>query len=285
MTRWRTWKGLVVMLEAAELDKRRRVAEEAARAAGEIQRSYFGTNVAFEVKSDPRDVLTRADIESQDAIKAIIRESFPHDIIAGEEDGLSREETSHLLEGAAWTVDPLDATQGFVHNFPVFGPGIAYVINRQALVGVMYLPVYDELFSAARGLGAKINGQAIRVAPAKALRDSLVGIHIREAGEAAVREFLETTGRILSASHGIRLLGAPMFSLAYVAAGRLDCFATLSPTKLGPWDLAPAGIIVEEAGGAIATQTGAPFDLMQPGVSAASTPALLKEMFLVARGA
>jgi myo-inositol-1(or 4)-monophosphatase len=273
------------MLEAAELERRRRVAEEAAWAAGEIQRSYFGTSVAFEVKSDPRDVLTRADVECQDAIKTIIWDSFPDDVIAGEEDGLPRDETARLLERAAWTVDPLDATQGFVHNYPVFGPGIAYVINRRPVVGVTYLPVYDELFSAAHGLGATLNGQAIRVAPAKALRDSLVGIHIREAGEAAVGEFLATTGRILAGSHGIRLLGSPMFSMAYVAAGRLDCFATLSPTKLGPWDLAPAGIIVEEAGGAIATQTGAPFDLMQPGVSAASTPSLLEELFLVARGA
>jgi myo-inositol-1(or 4)-monophosphatase len=273
------------MPETGELGLRRRIAEEAARAAGEIQRSYFGTSVAFEVKSDPRDVLTRADIESQEAIKAVIRESFPDDVIAGEEDGLSGEEVAPLLEGAAWTVDPLDATQGFVHNYPVFGPGIAYVVNRQPVAGVMYLPVYDEMFSAARGLGATLNGQPIRVAPAKALKDSLVGLHIREAGEAAVREFLETTGRILSGSHGIRLLGAPMFSMAYVAAGRLDCFATLSPTKLGPWDLAPAGIIVEEAGGTIATQTGAPFDLMQPGMSAASTKELLDELFSVARGA
>jgi myo-inositol-1(or 4)-monophosphatase len=267
-----------------DLARRRRVAEEAARAAGEIHRRYYGTNVAFEAKADPRDVLTKADIESQAAIKAIIREAFPEDVIAGEEDGLAKDEVSRLLDGAVWTVDPLDATQGFVHNFPVFGPGIAYVVGRQPLVGVMYMPVYDELFSAARGQGATLNGASIRVSVPKPLRDCLVGLHIREVEGGAAETFLETTGRVLKRSHGIRLLGGPMFSMAYVAAGRLDCFATLSPTRLGPWDLAPAAVVLEEAGGVVADEEGRPLDLMRTGVSGASSRALLDELFAVARG-
>jgi len=268
----------------ADLARRRRVAEEAARAAGEIQRRYYGTNIGFEAKADPRDVLTKADLESQAAIAAIIRDAFPGDVIAGEEDGLARDEVSRLLDAAVWTVDPLDATQGFVHDYPVFGPGIAYVVDRRPLVGVMYMPVYDELFSAARGLGATLNGAPIRVGAPKRLQDALVGVHIREVDGGAAETFLETTGRVLKRSHGIRLLGGPMFSIAYVAAGRLDCFATLSPTRLGPWDLAPAAAVLEEAGGVVADQQGRPLDLMRTGIAGASSRALLEELFAVARG-
>jgi fructose-1,6-bisphosphatase/inositol monophosphatase family enzyme len=99
-----------------------------------------------------------------------------------------------------------------------------------------------------------------------------------------VAEFLETTGRVLLASNGIRLLGSPMICLAMIAAGRLDCFATLSPTRLGVWDVAPAQVILEEAGGVIAAPDGGPFDLLNPGVSGASSAALLAEFLAAARG-
>ena len=271
-------------LDRADLERRLRVAEEAARAAGAIQRRYYGTNVAFETKKDPRDVLTQADIESQDAIKAIIGAAFPDDLIAGEEDNLPREEVARLLDGAVWTVDPLDATQGFVHDFPVFGPGIAYVVGRRPLVGVAFMPIYGELFAAAAGLGATLNGERIHVGPARALKDALVGLHVREASPASVAQFLHTTGRVLAASHGVRILGGPMFSMAYVACGRLDAFATLSPTALEPWDLAPAAIVLEEAGGVVAGPTGGPFDILARGVAGASSRALLDELFAVALG-
>lgn len=269
---------------ADDLERRLQVAKEAALAAGAIHRRYYGTNIASEVKTDPRDVLTQADLESQDAVKAVIHAAFPNDLILGEEDNIPREALGQYLDGACWTVDPLDGTQSFVHDFPFFGPGIAYVVGRRSLVGVVYLPIFDELFCAARGLGVTLNGRTVHVSDKRRLEDAIVGVHIREVGSEAVAEFLATTGRLLPTAHGIRLLGAPMLNLAYVAAGRLDCTATLSPTKLGPWDLAPAQVILEEAGGVIATQHGTPFDVLETGVSGASSRALLDELFAVARG-
>jgi myo-inositol-1(or 4)-monophosphatase len=268
----------------ADLERRLQVAKDAVLAAGAVHRRYYGTNVASEAKTDPRDVLTQADLESQEVAKSVIRASFPDDVILGEEDGLPREALGEILEGACWTVDPLDGTQSFVHNFPFFGPGIAYVVNRRSLVGAIYFPVFDELFAAARAVGATLNGKPVHVSDKRHLQDAMVGVHIREVEGTALTEFLETTGRILPRSHGIRLLGAPMLNLAYVACGRLDCTATLSPSKLGPWDLAPAAVILEEAGGVIATQHGSAFDVMETGVSGAANQALLDEMFAVARG-
>ncbi|HLF76509.1 MAG TPA: inositol monophosphatase family protein [Dehalococcoidia bacterium] len=274
-----------MVANAADLAQRLRVAEAAARAAGEVHRRYFGTGIAFETKlGDRRDMLTQADIESQAVAKDVIARAFPGETIVGEEDGLSREDLAPLLDGACWTVDPLDGTQSFVQGFPVFGPGIAYVEQRRSLAGAVYLPVFDEMYVAARGLGARLNGTPIHVAAPKSLEDAMVGVHIREASPPNVEQFLATTGRVLTAANGIRLLGSPMICLVYIAAARLDCFATLSPTRLGVWDLAPAEVILEEAGGVIADPNGGPFDMLSPGVSGASSRALLDELFAVVRG-
>jgi myo-inositol-1(or 4)-monophosphatase len=140
------------------------------------------------------------------------------------------------------------------------------------------------MFTAGRGQGSSLNGRPIHVVPPRELKDALVGLHIREVGDAAVAQFLETTGRLLKHAHAVRLLGCPMVSLAYVACGRMACFGTLSPSKLMPWDLAPAAIVLEEAGGYCGDQDGASFDILAPGISGAASRVLLAEMFAVARG-
>src|SRR5581483_12116290 len=117
--------------------------------------------------------------------------------------------------------------------------GVACLDNRQPVAGAVYVSVFDEMFTAGRGQGAKLNGTPIHVVPPRQLQDALVGLHIREVGDAAVAQFLETTGRLLKHAHAVRLLGCPMVSLAYVACGRMACFGTLSPSRLMPWDLAP----------------------------------------------
>src|SRR4051794_27415950 len=268
-----------------EIAKRRAVAEAAARAAGEIHKRYYGSGVGFEVKNDDRrDLLTRADLEGQVAAKAIIETAFPGERIVGEEDGLAREDLPGILDAACWLVDPLDGTQNYVHDFPSFAAGVAYVEARQPIVGAVYVSVFDEMFSAGRGLGASLNGTSIHVIPPRELRDALVGVHIREVGAAAVEQFSQTTARLLTGAHAVRLLGCPMISLAYIACGRMACFGTFSPSKLMPWDLAPAAIVLEEAGGVTGTGDGAPFDILTPGISGAASLALLDEMFACARG-
>jgi myo-inositol-1(or 4)-monophosphatase len=265
-----------------ELVHRLAVAETAARAAGEVHKRYYGSGLAAETKTSAQDLLTLADTEGQEVARAVIERDFPGERIVGEEDDVARDRLSGLLDGECWLIDPLDGTQSFVHDFPVFGPGVAFVRERRPLAGAVYLPVYEELFTAARGLGARLNGRPIGVKPPKPLLQALAGIHIREVSPPAIDRFLSTTGRILAAANGVRLLGSPMISLCYVASGRLDCFATLSPTRLGPWDHAPAVVILEEAGGVVRSQDGGAFDLMQPGIAGASNPALLDELFAAA---
>ena len=270
---------------ADDLSKRREVAEAAARAAGAVHLRYYQTGIDYEGKhGDRRDALTRADLEGQAAAVQVIREAFPEESIIGEEDDLPRQKQAEILAGKTWIIDPLDGTQDFVGNFPSFAAGIAYVEAMKPVVGAIYVSVYDEMFSAAEGQGATFNGAPIHVNPDRPLRDAMVGIHIRNVQPEPLAQFLETTGRVLSHAYGARLLGCPMHSMAYVACGRLDAFATLSPTSLQPCDLAPSGVILREAGGVVGTELGAPYNILTTGISGASSQRLLDELFDVARG-
>ena len=274
------------MSEAAkDLARRREVAEAAARASGAFHLKYLSSVIDFETKSDPRDVLTQADLEGQVAAKAVIEAAFPGENIVGEEDGLSYPEMERLFADGCWLIDPLDGTQSYVHAFPAFVAGVAYVKGEVSLAGAFYDAVHDEMYSAARGLGATFNGKPCHVTAPKALKDSLVGIHIRGVSPPAVEAFLRTTGNLLPRSHGIRLLGSPMLTLGYIAAARLDAFAMLAPASLGPWDLAPAVVVLEEAGGVVTEgNTGRPLRLSDRTVSGASSRALLDELYVAARG-
>jgi myo-inositol-1(or 4)-monophosphatase len=270
---------------ADDLQKRRVVAEAAARAAGAVHLHYYQTGIDYEGKhGDRRDALTRADLEGQQEAVRVIREAYPDATIIGEEDDLPRDKQAEILAGASWIIDPLDGTQDFVGNFPSFAAGIAWVEALSPQVGAIYMTVYDEMFSAAQGLGATLNGRPIHVNSDRPLADAMVGIHIRNVAPEPLAQFLETTGRVLSHAYGARMLGCPMHSMAYVACGRLDCFATLSPTGLQPCDLAPSEIILREAGGFCGTELGGPYNILSTGISGASSQRLLNELFDVARG-
>jgi myo-inositol-1(or 4)-monophosphatase len=269
-----------------DLQQRREVAEAAARAAGEVHRRYYGTSdLNVQAKhGDRRDALTRADIEAQQAASRVIRDAYPGASIIGEEDDLPRERQAEILAGASWIIDPLDGTQDFVGNFPSFAAGIAYVEDLRPLAGAIYVTVHDEMFSAAQGLGATLNGAPIRVNTDRPLADAMAGVHIRNVSPEPLAEFIETTERVLRHAYGVRMLGGVMHSVVYVACGRLDCFATLCPTTLQPCDVAPSLIIVREAGGVTGTELGAPFSILSTGISVASSQRLLDELFDVAKG-
>ena len=260
--------------ELDDLHHRRQVAEEAARAAGEVQLGLLGGAIDPRSKGgNQRDLLTEADLESDAAIKRVIKAAFPDDVIVSEEDEATEAETSAALQ-ACWIIDPLDATLNFVHGFPVFGPAIAFARDAKPVVAAVQVPVFQETFTAALGLGASLNGKPIRVADPKALDRAFVVTHLGSTTDPD--EFMNRIGTWrLPFIHG-----SPLIAMCYVAAARIDIFATLVRNTLGPWDLAPGALMVEEAGGIVTGQHGAPFDLLVPGMAGATSDALLEELWL-----
>ncbi len=236
-----------------DLDFCKRVAEGAARKAGVFLREniFRPHRVSHKGKID---LVTEADPEAERIIVETLRKEIPEIPVLGEE--VSRTEP----RGLYWLVDPLDGTTNYAHGFPWFGVSIALMEDQQPLVGVVYHPMQEELFSAARGLGAYLNGRPIRVSetrePEKALLATGFPYNIHEKPTRVLEAFRDFLIRV----RGIRRAGAASLDLAYVACGRFDAFWE---PLLKPWDTAAGILLVEEAGGKVTNYLGEPYNPYQ----------------------
>jgi len=231
---------------------------ETAQEAGKILREEFDRPVRITYKGDV-DLVTQADKRSEEAIVTRLTKYFPEHSIAAEE-GTGHEGGSDFR----WHVDPLDGTTNFAHGYPCFSVSIALAQRGALLAGVVYNPFYDELFAAARGGGATLNGKRIYVSKVDALATSLMctgfPVHKRLANP-NIHYYWDFTLR----SHGVRRDGSAALDLASVAAGRFDGFWEFG---LKPWDTAAGVLLIEEAGGKVSDFTGDPYELGGPVVLA-----------------
>ncbi len=236
------------------------IAESVAREAGALLRTYYERGVTTEYKGDV-DLVTEADRASEALITSRLRDAFPDHGVYGEEgtrSGLERE--------FRWYVDPLDGTTNFAHGFPAFcvvlgcerrAAGLPADVDGEMVAGVIYDPLRDEMFSAARGGGAHLNGRPIHVSNAKLLQESLIATGFpsqKRHRSPNVHFYQEFTLR----SHGVRRAGSAALDLAYVACGRLDGYWEFI---LNPWDTSAGYLLVEEAGGTITHFDGGKFTL------------------------
>lgn len=241
-----------------DVDEVLSVAVAAARQAGEILQSW---STRFTVsEKGPSDLVTEADLASQAAIVKLVAEAFPGHALLGEE-GLSRPVSESSYR---WVIDPLDGTSNYVHGFPYYCVSIGVERGGIPVVGVIYDPNRDELFTAVAGRGATLNGVAIRPSKASRLDDAfLVASLPRRAApqDPSVRRFLKA----IPVSESVQRTGSAALNLAYVACGRVDVFWSSS---LKPWDMAAGAVIVREAGGMVTSLNGQPFLLERPDILA-----------------
>ena len=231
-----------------------------AREAGARLREFFAQGVETEYKGDV-DLVTVADRTVEKLIRTRLAEAFPEHGVYGEEG------TRERMEGEyRWYVDPLDGTTNFAHGFPQFCVSMG-LEHRPASVspekdgtivaGVIYDPMRDELYTAERGRGARLNGKPMHVSRIEVLAESLIstGFPSRKRHDSPnIHFYHEFTLR----SHGVRRAGSAALDLAYVACGRLEAFWEFN---LNPWDTAAGILLVEEAGGRLSDFAGGPFQL------------------------
>jgi myo-inositol-1(or 4)-monophosphatase len=226
-------------------------AREAALTAGNYLKESFGQESEIEYKGDI-NLVTERDKESQTIIYKIIKKNFPLHSILGEE-GLNVEKDKEML----WLIDPIDGTTNFARSLPVFCVSIAFMREGRVQVGVVYIPLLDEMFYAVRGLGAFLNKKPIHVSGEKEIGNSLLATGFpydrRESKINNVDHFNKFIVRVL----GVRRMGAAAVDICYTAVGRFDGFWEL---KLFPWDTAAGLLMVEEAGGKVTDFSGNPFD-------------------------
>jgi len=235
-------------------------AEAIAREAGALLRDYFHRGVHTEYKGDV-DLVTEADRASEKLITQRLHEAFPTHGVYGEEGTRSGLDSEYR-----WYVDPLDGTTNFAHSFPVFcvvlgcerrPAGTRPNEDGEMVAGVIYDPLRDEMFSAERGQGAKLNGKPIHVSRTKTLQESLTATGFpsqKRHTSPNVHFYQQFTLR----SHGVRRAGSAAIDLAYVASGRLDGFWEFG---LNPWDTSAGYLLVEEAGGKVTHFDGSKFTL------------------------
>lgn len=228
------------------------VATEAVLRAGAIQRERYGQTIEIEHKG-VIDLVTEVDRACEEVILGLIRSRFPaHDIVT-EETQLARTGSRYL-----WFVDPLDGTTNFAHGYPLFCASVALAVDGQVVVGAVYDPIKEELFTAERGRGAHLNGRRLRVSSAGDLLASLLvtgfPYDVREDLLAKLRLF----NRFMGEARAIRRDGTAALDLCYLAAGRIDGFWE---ERLEPWDMLAGVLMVEEAGGRVTRFDGSPISL------------------------
>jgi myo-inositol-1(or 4)-monophosphatase len=259
-----------------QLDKRRRVAEEACRAAAAIQLKYRQPAIPFETKNgNKRDLVTIADTEAQVAALSVIEAAFPDEPIIGEEGAPSREQIGDILRERGWLIDPLDGTFNYVHGFPDFSATVAYVVEGEPVVGATFAPVFDEMFSAARGAGSTLNGAPMHVSGRKGLQQSIVNVSLGRQGDPAL---LPRTSRIQQRAFSQRVFGGTAIVMAYLAAGRFDLFYVADNPRMGEWDIAAGAILIEEAGGVVMHSNGDLLRLPSQNIAAAADPGTMEEL-------
>ena len=221
--------------------------------AGDIQRMRRDSGFRIDKKGEI-DLVTEVDLECERLCRGILAERFPdHDILAEE---LSSGPTEAARAPYRWVFDPLDGTTNYAHGLPIFCASLSLEVDGRAIVGAIFDPSRQELFTAERGAGAFLNGQPLRPSTTTELGDALLVTGFPYDVHRKLDDLVAMFGAFLGASRAVRRLGSAALDLCYVAAGRFDAFWE---QHLKPWDVSAGALIVEEAGGIVTGMDGTPF--------------------------
>ena len=237
-----------------DLERIKQIGIRAAYRGGYILRRHFGN--LFEIrKKGVIDLVTTADLESEQAVVETIHAAFPDHGILAEESG--------LMDGhpeMRWVIDPLDGTTNFAHGLGIFAVSIAFEHQGIPVFGIVFNPISGEAFTALAGQGAFLNSNPITVSSTDTVGDSLLVTGFPYDLARMPTTILSRFSKCIGAAQGIRRLGSAALDLCYVASGRFDGFWE---ENLKPWDTAAGTVIAIEAGARITDFAGQPYHIDQ----------------------
>ncbi len=192
------------------------------------------------------DYVTQVDVAVQDFLKKELYILAPDVQFLGEETGLQR-----MNADSYWILDPVDGTTNLIHDYQHSVVSLALCRRKEIVLGIVYDPFHDELFSAVKGEGSFLNGKSIHVSTVQKLSDTIIGVGTakRELAKENFNRFL----KVYEHSQDIRRLGSAALELAYTACGRQDGYFEV---YLNPWDYAAGMLLIQEAGGKVSDWTG-----------------------------
>lgn len=239
--------------------------EEAARRAAEKLEEWRSR---FSVKEKARaDLVTDADFAAQIAIRTYLHSVVPGHDLLGEED------TPGTVKGRldansapTWIVDPLDGTANYVHDVPFYSVSIGLMVAGELVVGVVYDPRLNEMFSAAKGMGVKLNGKPMSVSSITSLGHGLLATGFPPDPQAQERNLIAWK-KLSSKAQAIRRTGSTALNLAYIACGRFDGYWAYDNHV---WDVAGGIVLVREGGGIVTRADGSKLDPFLPDMLASN---------------
>ena len=216
-------------------------AEKAARAAGKFLRDHFEQPQHVNVR-EAHDIKLEIDVQTQDMITDSLLKKFPQHALYGEE-GLVGDQTAEHQ----WVVDPLDGTVNYFYGIPHFCTSIALRLQSEIIVGVIYDPIRDEMWTAQKGKTPELNGRPIRVSERSEIAEAVVSVGLSKTG-VTIASGLPLLQDMVHRARKCRLLGSAALDMAYVACGRFDAYIEQG---ISLWDIAAGFILVETAGGKV----------------------------------
>lgn len=215
------------------------------------------------------DYVTQVDIAVQNFMRKSLYTLAPDIQFLGEETGLQQ-----MSADCYWILDPVDGTTNLMHNYQHSVVSLALCRQKEIVLGIVYDPFHDELFSAVKGEGSFLNGQSIHVSATPKLSETIIGIGTakRELAKENFTRFL----KVYENSQDVRRLGSAALELAYTACGRQGGYFEI---YLNPWDYAAGMLLVQEAGGKVTDWNGNLLDPAQ-GCQVIATNGLVHEELL-----
>ncbi len=252
-------------------------AVRAARNAGNLIKRYVDRTDLLKVsQKQPNDFVTEVDKLSEQEIIGTLSEAYPDHAFYAEESG---QHNTGDEDRPMWIIDPLDGTTNFIHGIPQFAISIGMQAAGHLQVGVIYDPVHDELFTATRGDGAKLNNRRLRINPDTRLQGSLIATGFPYYQYHYLDHYLAILREVITKTSGVRRPGSAALDLAYTAAGRFDGFWEFN---LQAWDIAAGTLLIQEAGG-IVTDTDGGHDYLKTGNMLCGPPRVHQELLDIIR--
>lgn len=222
------------------------VCTAAAKEAGEFLKANFGkTDLNIEIKAD-HSLVTNLDKEAERIIVDQIKQKFPTHGIIGEESGQNGAEKEYV-----WIIDPLDGTHNYIRNISMFGVSIGVVHQDSFIAGVIYLPIFDEIYTAEHGGGAYKNNRKISVSGYQDLTECTVSFDSNLKKAPQLR--LQALQKLANQAFNIRMFGSSARQLTFLAEGTVDAIVEFDDHS---WDFAAGACILTEAGGRITNLQG-----------------------------
>ena len=216
-------------------------AMHAARKAGDLLRTHFHQPRHVNAK-EKHDIKLEIDVQSQELITQALLKNFPNHALYGEE-GIVGDQTSEFQ----WVVDPLDGTVNYFYGIPHFCISIALRCQSEIIVGVIYDPMRDEIWTVQKGGEPKLNGRICRVSERTELRDAIVTVGLSKT-DATIESGMPLLQSMVRKARKCRLMGSAALEMAYLACGRIDVYIEHG---ISLWDIAAGWILVESAGGVV----------------------------------